>query len=144
MSNIKYYAEDVDINDFIPIQEPMSDRNKMTVSIGEKGYITICGVFLKELKSLNIKFLVNEDMSKIIIKEMDENDKCEYKFPKNGRKKDVDFQEKLKKSNYEFPVKYEMYFYEKDQLWVGEYVKNKKSKLEKEVKKIVKRHSKDN
>ncbi|MBD5083373.1 MAG: hypothetical protein HDT34_04345 [Clostridiales bacterium] len=119
MSNkpsIKKYNGKINWDDFTPI--PVSDgRVPFTLTVNSDGFILINQKFYDALKSKDVFISKSDDLRMLII---NENGESNISFPKNGRKRNLDFCDCFKAKKLSLPVKYDFSYCEESDVWVGE------------------------
>lgn len=120
MSNVKvrYYQGTINPDDLIVVEPPECKRKVMALCVSESGHITLNDHFLSAIDDRLFDFRTTKDRKIITLKATKDGI---YTFPKNGRKKDVDFVRGLSACGLHLPCKYVLKYSEEMELWVGEY-----------------------
>ena len=120
MSNVRicYYQGTIDQQDMIVVEPPEIKRKAMALCVSESGHITLNDHFLSAVDDRLFDFRIAKDRKTITLKATEDGI---YTFPKNGRKKDVDFVRGLSAWGVQIPCKYVLRYSEEMDLWVGEY-----------------------
>jgi len=102
----------------IVVEPSESKRKAMALCVSESGHITLNDHFLSAVDDRFFDFRITKDMRIITLKAAEDGI---YSFPKNGRKKDMDFVRGLSACGVQIPCKYVLKYCEEMELWVGEY-----------------------
>lgn len=105
MSNVKvrYYQGTINPDDLIVVEPPECKRKVMALCVSESGHITLNDHFLSAIDDRLFDFRTTKDRKIITLKATKDGI---YTFPKNGRKKDVDFVRGLSACGLHLPCKY--------------------------------------
>lgn len=120
MSNVRisYYQGTIDLQDMIVVDSPESRRKALALCVSESGHITLNEHFPNAVNDRLFDFRITKDRKIITLKAAEDGI---YSFPKNGRKKDVDFVRGLSACGVQIPCKYVLKYSEEMKLWVDEY-----------------------
>ena len=113
----------IHFNDFELILPPPNRRSVRAVNVNQSGKLTVNLCLYESLSCKEVQFYISKDKRTLLLCEQGTPNSREasasYRLPKNGTIHNCEFTRDYIRKGLTLPVRYEMYWNEQEQLWMG-------------------------